>query len=333
MTSAVGTTDIRVLCTGAGGFVGTHLVRHLKELGFWVRGVDLKKPLWSDSPADEYRFLDLRFPINAAQAVQDIDWVFHLAADMGGMGTITSKTYEIIRNNTLINAHTIDAARAARVDRFLFSSSACVYPAYRQDGTENKPLAEEDAYPADPQESYGWEKLHMEHLCREYRGAGLNTKIVRFHNCYGPEGTFQGGREKAPAALSRKVAVAKLFGYPRIQVWGDGLAVRSYMHVADCVEGLLRLMQSDHPGPLNLGRDRTVTVNELVDLIASAAGVQMDKVYVEGPQGVRWRNSDNSLCREVLEWEPSIPLEEGIIDTYEWIEGQVGKIFSEGGTL
>lgn len=323
----------RVLCTGAGGFIGTHLVERLKKDGHWVRAVDLKRPQWSDSPADEFRFLDLRFAHNAVEAMQDIDIVYHLAADMGGMARITGAPYEIIRNNTLINANTIDAARATGVERFLFSSSACVYPVYRQE-EEGLPLKEDDAYPAQPQESYGWEKLHMEHLCREYREADiLNAKIVRFHNCYGPRGEWAGGREKAPAALCRKVAISKLTGNPRVEIWGDGGQVRSFMYVDDCVEGLTRLMNSSYPGPLNLGRDRTVTINEMVDMIADVADTEIEKVYVEGPQGVRWRNSDNTFCNEVLEWVPSVPLEVGIKKTYHWIEVQVRKVLNSGGVL
>lgn len=323
----------RVLVTGAGGFIGTHLVERLKAEGYWVRGVDLKLPQWSKSPADEFFLADLREQgVPVEDAVDGVDWVFHLAADMGGMGFITSKQAEIIRNNTLINVNCIDAAQAAGVERFLFSSSACVYPTYRQDAVEVTPLREEDAYPAQPQESYGWEKLHMEHLCREYRQAGwLDTRIVRFHNCYGPRGSWNDGREKAPAALSRKVAVAKQAGDPRVEVWGDGKATRTYMHVADCVEGLLRLMRSDFPGPVNLGRDRLVSVDELVDTIAAIAGVEVEKVHdTSKPQGVRGRNSDNGLCREVLGWEPAITIEEGMVGTYEWVEVQVGQLVREG---
>jgi len=313
--------------TGAGGFIGTHLVRRLKAEGYWVRGVDLREPRWSKSEADEFWLLDLRYRDSAFHSLEDIDQVFALAADMGGMGFISTKQAQIIRNNTFINIDTISAAYDQGIKRYLFSSSACVYPIQLQTGDKPHPLTEADAYPANPQMSYGWEKLHAEHLCREFRAANwLNTKIVRFHNCYGPLGSWNDGREKAPAAMCRKVAVAKLTGNPEIEIWGDGQQVRSYMHVDDCVEGLLRLMESDFAGPMNLGRDRTVTVDELVDVVADVAGVKVTKIHVEGPEGVRWRNSDNALCKEVLDWEPSIPLEEGLVETYTWILEQVEEM-------
>jgi nucleoside-diphosphate-sugar epimerase len=285
----------------------------------------VKYPEWSKTKANEFYIMDLRREMNCDSACSDMDWVFNLAADMGGMGFITTKDAEIIKNNSLINLNMIEAARVNRAQRYLFSSSACIYPTYLQEGTDCKPLAEDDAYPALPQHSYGWEKLHTEHLCKYYREAGwLDTIIVRFHNCYGSRGAWRGGREKAPAALSRKVAVAKLTGSPQVEVWGDGEATRSYMHVDDCVEGLVRLMRSGYPGPVNFGRDRMVSVNELVDIIANVAGVEVEKQHdLSKPQGVRGRNSDNSLCKRVLDWEPTIRLEDGIVETYQWIEEQV----------
>lgn len=315
---------MRILVTGAGGFVGHHLVHRLKMEDWWVRGVDIKRPQWSETEANEFLRLDLRLPTNAMVAAYKVDWVFHLAADMGGMGWITTQDAEIIKNNTLININMIEAARKHRVKRYLFSSSACIYPMYLQETETPIPLKEADAYPASPQHSYGWEKLHAEHLCRYYRESGwLETKFARFHNCYGDESEWRGGREKAPTALSRKVAAAKLSGRHQVEIWGDGKATRSYMHVHDCVEGLVRLMKSDFPGPLNIGRDRAISVDELVDIIARAAGIDVEKVYVPGPQGVRGRNSDNSLCREVLDWEPRIAVEEGIPPMYRWVEARV----------
>jgi len=243
---------------------------------------------------------------------------------MGGMGHISTAHAPIIRDNTMINVNTIEAAREQGVKKYLFSSSACVYPRILQKDDCSRSLKEEDAYPADPAEAYGWEKLHGEHLSHYYRTAKwLDTKIVRFHNVYGPEGSWRGGREKAPAALCRKVAIAKLSGNPVVEIWGDGQQRRSFMYIEDCLEGMMRLMKSDFPGPLNLGRDRVVTIDELVDIIADIAGIKVEKKYIEGPQGVRFRNSDNSLCKEILGWTPGIPLEEGLVPTYQWIKRQV----------
>jgi GDP-D-mannose 3',5'-epimerase len=314
----------RVLVTGAGGFIGHHLVSFLTAKGYWVRGVDVKLPEYEPSHANEFLLLDLRERRNAELATEDIDEIYALAADMGGMGYISAHHAAILRDNVLINVNTIEAARNASISRYLYTSSACVYPEYLQGDTDVTPLREEDAYPAQPQDAYGWEKLITERLCVHYRDDyGLQTRIVRFLNIYGPLGSWSGGREKAPAALCRKVAVAKLRGEPTIEIWGDGKQTRSFCYIDDCITGIHKLMRSDYEEPLNLGQDRLVRVNDLADLIASIAGVSIVKRHIEGPQGVRGRNSDNSRLREVLGWEPAISLEDGLARTYRWIEEQV----------
>lgn len=314
----------KVLITGAGGFIGHHLVAYLKKQGYWVRGVDIKYPEYAPTDADEFELLDLRRWDNCLQATRGVDEVYALAADMGGMGFISSNHAQILHNNLLINTHTIEAARVNGVKRYLFTSSACVYPEYRQMEADVTPLKEEDAYPAQPQDAYGWEKLITERLCMHYREEyGIETRIVRFHNIFGPLGTWEGGREKAPAALCRKIAVAKLTGNPEVEIWGDGEQTRSFCYIDDCVKGIYLLMQSDYHKPLNLGQDRLVTINQLADMIADIAGIRIIKKHVPGPQGVRGRNSDNTRLRQVLGWEPEISLEEGLARTYAWIEEQV----------
>ena len=316
----------KVLVTGAGGFIGHHLVTFLKKKGYWVRGVDIKLPEFGETDADEFELLDLRRWDNCLQATRGIDEVYGLAADMGGMGFISSHHSEILHNNSLINAHTLEAARLNGVKRYFYTSSACVYPEYKQTDANVVPLKEEDAYPAQPQDAYGWEKLVMERLCTHYReDYGLETRIVRFHNIFGEEGTWDGGREKAPAALSRKVAVAKLTGNHEIEMWGDGEQTRSFCYIDDCLEGIYRLMRSDFASPLNLGSDRMVTINQLAGIIADIAGIKITVKHIPGPQGVRGRNSDNSKLRQVLGWEPQISLEEGLARTYPWIEQQVAR--------
>jgi GDP-D-mannose 3', 5'-epimerase len=313
----------RILVTGAGGFIGHHLVSRLKADGFWVRGVDIKEPEYTASDADEFEVLDLREYSNCEFATRGIDRVFNLAADMGGIGYITAFLADISRNNILINAHMLEASRQNGVKRFLFSSSACVYAGYKQKDANVEPLKEEDAYPADPEPGYGWEKLYAEELCRYYRkDHKLETRIVRFHNVYGPLGTYEGGKEKAPAAISRKVALAT--DGATIDIWGDGQQTRSFMYVDDCVEGLIRIMNSDYHEPLNLGTDELVTIDGLVDMISAIAGKKLTKVHDPSkPQGVRGRNSDNNRLREVLGWEPSIDLKTGLVGTYKWIEAEV----------
>jgi nucleoside-diphosphate-sugar epimerase len=320
------TERTRVLVTGAGGFIGHHLVTYLKGLGYWVRGADLRYPDFTPVDADEFMLLDLRRWENCLQATQDVDEVYALAADMGGMGFISANHAAILHNNALINVHTLEAARLNGVKRYLYTSSACVYPDYRQLETDVVPLREEEAYPAQPQDAYGWEKLIAERLCLHYREEyGIETRIVRFHNIFGPHGTWRGGREKAPAALCRKIAIAKLTDTPEVEIWGDGEQTRSFCYIDDCVTGIHRLMRSDYPHPLNLGQDRLVSINQLADLIAQQAQTRIIKKHVPGPQGVRGRNSDNARLRLVLDWSPRVSLEEGLAHTYRWIEAQVGK--------
>ena len=322
----------RVVVTGAGGFIGHHLVTHLKRRGAWVRGVDLKDPEFGRTDADEFLILDLRRWEACLEATAGVDDVYALAADMGGMGFISNHHAEILHNNLLISTHTMEAARQNRVSRYLYTSSACVYPEYLQTSTDVQPLKEEDAYPAQPQDAYGWEKLVTERLCLHYRDDyGLDTRIVRFHNIFGPLGTWRGGREKAPAAMCRKVAIAKLTGTHQIDIWGDGEQTRSFCYIDDCVAGLDRLMESSYREPINLGQDRLISINELADMVARVAGISVTTRHVPGPQGVRGRNSNNGRLRQVLGWEPQISLEEGIARTYEWIEAQVAASLTEEG--
>jgi GDP-D-mannose 3', 5'-epimerase len=314
----------KVLVTGAGGFIGHHLVSYLKGLGYWVRGVDVKYPDYGVAKADEFLLLDLRRWENCLTATEGLEEVYALAADMGGMGFISSHHAEILHNNSLINVHTLDAARVNGIKRYLYTSSACIYPEYKQTDTNVIPLKEEDAYPAQPQDAYGWEKLIAERLCSHYReDYGIETRIVRFHNIFGPLGTWDGGREKAPAALCRKIAIAKLTGNHEIEIWGDGEQTRSFCLIDDCVKGIYKLMRSNYAEPLNLGQDRMISINQLADIIAELAGIRIVKKHVLGPQGVRGRNSDNTRLREVLGWEPEVSLEEGLAITYSWIEAQV----------
>ncbi len=318
----------RVLVTGAGGFIGHHLVTYLKGKGHWVRGVDVKLPEYTRTDADEFELLDLRRWENCLQATREVGEVYALAADMGGMGYISTNHATILHNNALINLHTLEAARVNGAQRYLYSSSACIYPEYLQTTAEVTPLKESDAYPAEPQDAYGWEKLISERACEYYRDQyGMNTRVVRFHNIYGPYGTYDGGREKAPAAICRKVAHAE--PGETIDIWGDGEQTRSFCYIDDCVEGIYRLMRSDWAEPLNLGTDEMVSINELARLVIEISGKQdVGLHHITGPQGVRGRNSDNTKLRQVLGWEPGTSLAEGLEPTYRWICKQV----REGGS-
>jgi len=317
--------DRVVLVTGAGGFIGHHLAKYLVQQGFKVRGVDIKHPEYEISPAAEFELLDLRRWDNCLQATRGVSEVYNLAANMGGIGFIESHKAEIVHDNILINIHMLEAARLNGIEKFLYTSSACIYPGYKQKSPDVAPLKEEDAYPADAEDGYGWEKLYTERACRHYyEDYGLKTYSVRFHNIFGPLGTYDGGREKSPAAICRKIALAK--PDDEIEVWGDGQQTRSYCFIDDCVTGIYKLMQTDHHEPINLGQDRMITVNELVDIVAKIAGKRIKKRYdLTKPQGVRGRNSDNSRLRQVLKWEPQISLEKGLEITYQWIHDQLAK--------
>lgn len=313
----------RALVTGAGGFIAHHLTRYLTEKGYWVRAADIKKPEFSPTDADEFLLLDLRDADACNEACVGVDEVYHLAADMGGIGYITASHAAVASNNTRINVHMLEAARLAKVKSFLFSSTACVYPQYLQKNPDVTPLKEEHAYPADPEEGYGWEKLYMEKLCQYYtHDYKFKTRVVRFHNVYGPLGTYEGGKEKVPAAMCRKIALTN--SGDSIDVWGDGEQTRSFMYIDDCVDGIYRIMHSNCSDPLNLGTDEMVSINQLVELVAQVAGKKIGTRHdLTKPQGVRGRNSDNTKVRSVLGWEPKIPLSEGLKPTYKWIKSEL----------
>ena len=311
----------RILITGGGGFIGSHLARHLYLQGNFVRIVDIK---FDDYIQEKYHSeklqLDLRNFENCLTATKGIDKVYNLAANMGGIGFITAVGAEIMHDNLLINTYMLEASVQNKVKRYLFSSSACVYPTYKQKTPTVKGLKEEDAYPADPDNFYGWEKLATEKMCEAYkRDHDLDVRIVRYHNIYGPEGTYKGGREKSPAALCRKVAEASNPG--TITIWGDGKQTRSYCYIDDCVKGTIMLMESDYDKPMNIGSERLVAVDQLADLVIKISGKNITKKHdLTAPQGVRGRNADISLARKVLGWEPKVSLEEGLTKTYRWIE-------------
>lgn len=315
----------KVLVTGAGGFIGHHLTSYLVDRGYWVRGVDIKEPEYEATHAHEFELLDLRRWDNCLQATRGIDEVYGLAANMGGIGFIETNKAVIVRDSTLMNMHTLEASHVNGVKRYLYTSSACIYPGYKQKSPDVTPLKEEDAYPADAEDGYGWEKLYMERNCRHYfEDFGLETRVVRFHNIFGPLGTYDGGREKSPAAICRKVALVPDGG--EIEVWGDGLQTRSYCYIDDTVDGIYRLMRSSFREPLNMGQDRMVSINQLVDIVSKIAGKTVKRRHdLTKPQGVRGRNSDNTKLRRVLEWEPQISLEDGLTRTYAWIHGELKK--------
>lgn len=318
-------SERRVLVTGAGGFIGHHLVTYLKEAGEWVRGVDLEPPEFAPSAADEFRCADLRDPEAALAAMEGVEEVYALAADMGGMGFISQDEATILHGNTLIDLNSMQAAVRQGVRRFFYASSACVYPTHLQESPRVAPLAERDAYPAAPEGAYGWEKLYAEIALRHFAVQhGLEPRIARLHNIYGPQGTFEGGREKVVAALCRKVALAPKDG--EVEIWGDGEQTRSLCYVADCLTGIHKLMRSAWSEPLNIGSDHLVSVTELGRLVAGAAGRDdVSFVSIPGPQGVRGRNSDNELISRVLDWQPATPLEVGVRVTYSWIKGELDK--------
>ena len=316
----------KAIVAGGGGFIGGHLVRSLLDEGFDVRSVDVKPEAeWYQVHSDaENVVADLSEKEACVAATKDASVVYNLACDMGGMGFIENNR-ALCMLSVLINTHMLMAAKEAGVEQYFYASSACVYAAGKQTDPNVTALAEADAYPAMPEDGYGWEKLFSERMCRHfYEDFGMETRIGRYHNVYGPEGTWTGGREKAPAAISRKIAEAKLSGNHTIDVWGDGLQTRSFMYIDDCLKGTKSLLNSDFRDPLNIGSAELISINGLVDLIADIAGISVERVHdLSAPQGVRGRNSDNTLIKEVMDWEPSITLRDGLEKTYGWIYDQV----------
>jgi GDP-D-mannose 3', 5'-epimerase len=317
----------QALVCGAGGFVGGHLVRRLKAEGFWVRGVDLKFPEYHETEADDFVIGDLRAQDLCAQVVdRRFDEVYQLAADMGGAGYIFTGEHDadVMHNSATINLNLVEACRRRNIRKVFYSSSACIYPAYNQEDPSNPLCSEDSAYPAAPDSEYGWEKLFSERVYLAYRrNHGLAAHIARYHNIFGPWGTWQGGKEKAPAAICRKVAMAR--SGDAIEVWGDGEQTRSFLYVDECIEGTLRLLRSDFPGPVNIGSEEMVTINQLVDMVAEIAGKRIEKHHIPGPTGVRGRNSDNRLIRARLGWAPGGRLRDGLERTYDWIEAQLRR--------
>jgi len=321
----------RILVCGAGGFIAHHLVRRLKRDGNWVRAVDLKYPRYSNSDADEFVTADLRDVHLVSDIVdQQFDEVYQLAADMGGAGYLFTGTHDaaVLHNSATINLNVLEAVRRRNCKRIFFSSSACVYPEHNQLDPDNPKCAEDTAYPAAPDSEYGWEKLFAERLYLSFmRNHGIEVRIARFHNIFGPEGSWNDGREKAPAAICRKVAMAR--DRDEIEIWGDGNQTRSFLYIDECIEGVVRLVRSDWSGPVNIGSDFLISINGLADLVAGVAGKTIKKRHIVGPTGVRGRNSDNNLIRKKLGWQPDTDLRAGIGRTYEWIASQVKAKLSD----
>jgi GDP-D-mannose 3',5'-epimerase len=314
----------RALVSGAGGFIGGHLVKRLKNEGFWVRGVDIKRHDYVEPPADEFVMGDLCDPAVVREVVDGVEVVYQLAADMGGAGYIFTGEHDaaVMHNSATINLNMLEFGSRAGVKRFFYSSSACIYPEYNQRNPDDPKCSEDSAYPAAPDSEYGWEKLFSERLYLAYmRNCGVQVRIVRFHNIFGPEGTWQGGREKSPAALCRKIAEAE--DGSEIEIWGDGMQTRSFLYIDECLEAVRRLMESDFAGPVNVGSEEMVSINRLAELIMDIAGKNLATRHIPGPLGVRGRNSDNRLIRQQLGWAPSRPLREGLEKTYAWIARQV----------
>jgi GDP-D-mannose 3', 5'-epimerase len=313
------------LVCGAGGFIGGHLVKRLKAEGFWVRGTDLKRHEYAETEADDFVVGDLRDPYFCREVVdRRFDEVYQLAADMGGAGFIFTgeNDADIMHNSATINLNVLEACRRRLIRRIFYSSSACMYPAYNQEDPDSPNCAEDSAYPAAPDSEYGWEKLFSERLYLTYgRCHGIEPRVARYHNIFGPEGTWSGGREKAPAAMCRKIAAAEPGG--AIEIWGDGRQTRSFLYISECIEGTVRLMRSDFTGPVNIGSEEMVTIDKLADLIMEIAGKSLEKWHIPGPLGVRGRNSDNRLIRQKLGWAPVQPLAIGLEPTYRWIERQL----------
>lgn len=314
----------KVLVCGAGGFIGGHLVNKLKSLGFWVRGVDLKENEYGNTNSDEFILGDLRNPLIAEEVVKGIDEIYQLAADMGGAGYIFTGEHDadVMNNSALCNLNILGAAQKAGVKKIFYSSSACMYPEYNQMDPDNPKCSEDSAYPANPDSEYGWEKLFSERLYLSYnRNYNIDVRIARFHNIFGPQGTWTGGKEKAPAAMCRKAATAEENSF--IEVWGDGKQTRSFLYIDECIEAVIRLMDSDFTGPVNIGSEEMISINDFAKMAISISGKNLSIKNIPGPTGVRGRNSDNRLLKEKLNWSPTLPLFEGMKLTYEWINTQV----------